>query len=98
VDRLNPRRQLRTGAHPLVEITIMRQGGRTLLHLINLSGHSQTGYYPPVPMKDIHVEVAGDFSEAATVRRPGNLTVKTVSGYTEFTVPQLADYELVVLK
>jgi hypothetical protein len=82
----------------LVEISIMRQAGRTLLHLINLSGQSQTGYFPPVPMKDIHVEVAGDFRVATAVRQPGNLTVNTVSGYTGFTVPQLSDYELVVLK
>jgi hypothetical protein len=49
-------------------------------------------------MKDIHVEVAGDFRAATTVRKPGNLTVRTVSGYTGFTVPQLLDYELVILK
>jgi hypothetical protein len=97
-DRLNPHRQLRTNAHPLVEITIMHQGGRTLLHLVNMSGHSQTGYFPPVPMRDIQVEVAGDFKTAATVRKPGNLTLNTVGGYTGFTVPQLSDYELVVLK
>ena len=98
MDRLNRRRQLRTNAHPLVEIALMRQGGRTLLHLINLSGHSQTGYFPPVPMKDIHVEVAGEFRAATTVRQPGNLTVRTAGGYTGFTVPQLLDYELVILK
>jgi hypothetical protein len=98
VERLNPHRQLRTNAHPLVEITIMRQGGRTLLHLINLSGQSQTGYFPPVPMSDIHVEVAGDFRAAKTVRQPGDLTVKTVGGYTAFTIPHLSDYELVVLQ
>jgi hypothetical protein len=98
MDRLNPRRQLRTNAHPLVEISVMRQGGRTLLHLINLSGHSQTGYFPPVPMKDIHIEVAGRFMAAATVRKPASLAVKTAGGYTAFTVPQLSDYELVVLR
>ena len=27
VDRLAPRRQIRTDAHPLVEMTLMRQGG-----------------------------------------------------------------------
>jgi hypothetical protein len=98
MDRLNPRRQLRTNAHPLVEITMMHQGGRTLLHLVNMSGPSQTGYFPPVPMRDIHVEVAGDFKMATTVRKAGNLMLKTGGGYTGFTVPELSDYELVVLK
>jgi hypothetical protein len=98
LERLNPHRQVRTNAHPLVEITLMHQGGRTLLHLVNMSGPSQTGYFPPVEMRDIHVEVAGDFKTAATVRKPGKLTPRTAGGYTGFTVPQLSDYELVVLK
>ena len=45
LQRLQPRPQIRTDAHPLVELSLMRQNGRTLLHLINLSGHSQTGYF-----------------------------------------------------
>ena len=42
IDHLLPGgRQLRTDAHPLVEITVMGQPARkrTLLHLVNLSGH-----------------------------------------------------------
>jgi hypothetical protein len=58
-DRINPpERQLKTNAHPLVEMTLMKQGGQTLVHLINLTGTSQTGYYPPVPMQNIRVQVA----------------------------------------
>ena len=98
VNRLNPRRQVRTDAHPLVEITLMRQNGVTLLHLVNLSGHSQTGYYPPIPMNDIHLEVAGAFRRARTVRTPGSLAVKTDQGYTSITLPRLSDYEIVVLQ
>lgn len=98
MDRLNPHRQVQTNAHPLVEMTLMRQNGRTLLHLINLSGHSQTGYFDPVPMSDIHVRVAGASKTAKTLRTPGNLNVKVDREYIEFTVPHLSDYELVVLE
>jgi hypothetical protein len=104
VRRLNPPPQIRTNAHPLVEMSLMRQNGpngqneRTLLHLINLSGHSQTGYYPPIPMSGIQVQVAGSFKTAKTLRSPNNLTVKINKGYTEFTIPKLSDYELVVLE
>ncbi len=58
IDRMDPERQLKTNAHPLVEVTLMRQAGQTLVHLINLTGTSQTGYYPPVPMQNIRVQVA----------------------------------------
>jgi hypothetical protein len=98
MDRLNPNRQLVTTAHPLVEITWMRQNGRQLLHLINLSGHSQTGYFAPVPMSDIQIRMAGVFAKAESVRSPGKLAVKKVGDYTEFTVPKLQDYELIVVE
>lgn len=98
VDRLNPERQLKTDAHPLVETTLMKQGGLTLVHLINLSGTSQTGYYPPVPMRAIRIQVRGAFTHAETVRSPGVLSVHAAGAYTEVTVPLLADYELLVLR
>ena len=87
VDRLTPRRQIRTNAHPLVEMTLMRQGGRTLLHVINLSGHSQTGYFAPVPMQAIRVQVAGIFERQRPFARSGSLAVRAEQGYSEFTIP-----------
>ena len=98
LDRLLPQRQLRTDAHPLVEMTMMRQGGRTLLHMVNLSGHSQTGYFAPIPMGPIQVRVAGTYRSARTVRAPRELQVQVNQGYSEFTVPRLQDYELVVIE
>ena len=98
INRLKPQRQIRTNAHPLVEMTLMRQDGRTLLHLINLSGHSQTGYFAPIPMSGVRVQVAGTFKSAKTVRSPGAVAVRASQGYTELTIPQLSDYELLVLE
>ena len=69
VNRLLPKRQLRTNAHPLVEMTLMRQANRTLLHLVNLSGHSDTAYFDPLPMSGIRVQVAGRLRQRAWSRR-----------------------------
>ena len=98
LNRLNPNCQLRTTAHPLIEMTLMRQNGRNLLHLVNMTGQSQTGYFDPLPMKDIQVEIAGNFKQAETVRNPSRLPVHTRAGYTQITIPELKDYELVVLE
>ena len=49
-------------------------------------------------MHDIHVEVAGQFKTAKAVRAPGSLPVKTINGFAGFALPQLSDYELVVLQ
>jgi hypothetical protein len=98
LDRLYPQRQLRTNAHRLVGMTLMRQPGRTLVHVMNLSGQSQTGYFAPVPMQNIRVQLQGDFKSARTVRNPAVLPLLKRDGYTGFTIPALADYELVVLE
>src|SRR5262249_6009293 len=98
LDRLNLPRQIRTNAHPLVEMRLMRQNGRTLLHLINLSGHAQTSSCAPIRMGGVRVEIAGVFKTARTLRSPGSLPVKQNNGYAEFTIPHLTDYELVTLE
>ena len=87
VDRLYPQRQLKTNAHPLVEVTLMRQGGQTQLHLINLSGHSQTGYFSPVPMHEIRVELLGGFHKARALRGAVDLKVQVRGAYSELLFP-----------
>jgi hypothetical protein len=94
IDRMLPGRQLRTNAHPLVEMSLMRQEGRTLLHLINLTGHSQTAYFAPVPMRDIRVQLAGNFKRARAIRNARELPIAD----GKFVIPELSDYELVVLE
>lgn len=39
--------------------SVMQQGTRTLLHLINLSGHMRSAYHSPAEMRGIEVEVEG---------------------------------------
>jgi hypothetical protein len=68
------------------------------LHVINLSGHSQTGYFAPIPMSGIHIEVAGAFKTARTLRHAAKLAIDVNQGYAGFTIPDLSDYELVILE
>jgi hypothetical protein len=99
IDLLLPAgRQVRTDAHPLVEIALMRWRDRHLMHFINLSGHSQTGYFDYVPMSGIRVAVAGEFRSARAVRAGKVLPVTRRDGASEFTLPALAMYELVALE
>lgn len=101
IDHLLPQgRQLRTSAHPLVEMTLMEQPehDRTLLHLINLSGHSQTGYFDPIPMEGIEVELVGDFDKAHARTLGRDIPVRFAEGVTHLTLPRLDDYEVIVLE
>jgi hypothetical protein len=101
VDRLLPSgRQLRTNAHPLVEITVMEQRarGRTLVHLVNVTGHSGTAYFSPVELREIRIELARDFTRATAASSGASLPVRRRDGYGIFTVPVLHAYEAVVIE
>jgi Hypothetical glycosyl hydrolase 6 len=101
IDQLLPRgRQLKSNAHPLVEITVMRQPQhkRTLVHFVNLSGHSDTAYFAPIEMRDIAVELDEPFTRAKAVKSGAVLPVVTKDGRSSFVLPRFVDYEVVVLE
>jgi hypothetical protein len=95
---LKGRRQLETNAHPLVEISLMKQPGSHLLHIINLSGHSQTAWFAPVPMREIAFSLRGRFASARALRAGKSLPVRFENGSTTFSLPSLDEYELVILE
>ena len=88
-------RQLTSNAHPLVEITFMRQGDRNLMHFINLTGHSDTAYFNPVPMTNIQVRVKGNFTSGHAIRSGQTIAVTNDGGFAEFTLPSLDEYEMI---
>ncbi|WP_213981030.1 alpha-amylase family protein [Sphingomonas sp. dw_22] len=99
VDQLLPEgRQVRTNAHPLVQVTLMRQGQRRLLHLVNLTGHADTAYFDPAPMRDIRIDVKLPFARAGAVVSAQALPVARLDGgYGRITLPRLGEYELIEL-
>ena len=101
IDRLLPNgRQLKTDAHPLVEITVMDQPARqrTLVHLVNITGQSGTAYFPPVEMRDIRIELAREFTRATAVGLNRTLAVTGSGRSRSFTLPSLKAYEVVVVE
>jgi hypothetical protein len=101
IDRLLPAgRQLKTTAHPLIEITVMEQPARkrTLVHLVNATGHSDTAYFPPLPVHDIQIELAHDFTRARAVASNSALRVEQAGERRAITVPRLNGYEVIVLE
>ncbi len=101
IDRLLPTgRQLKTDAHPLVEMTVMDQPGRrrTLVHLVNGSGHSGTAYFAPLEMRDIRIEMTGTFERATAVGLNRSLPVTANGRYRAFTLPRLNAYEVVIVE
>ena len=101
IDHLLPEgRQLKTNAHPLVEIAVMRQPERrrTLVHLVNLSGHSQTAYFDPVEMRELRLELAGEYTSARSAMLERALPLTRAGRYSAFSLPRLGAYDVVVVE
>jgi hypothetical protein len=101
IDRLLPEgRTLRSDAHPLVEISVMEQPSRrrTLVHLVNGTGHSGTAYFAPLELRDITIEIAQPVTRARAVDLNQALAVTSNGRYRRFTLPQLREYEVIVLE
>ncbi|NND08718.1 MAG: hypothetical protein HKN87_20280 [Saprospiraceae bacterium] len=91
--------QIKTNAHPSVEITFMHQPDqdRHLLHLTNLSGHSGTAFFDAIPMRNIDTGIMGDFQRVTSLDGTEILPSVYVDGYTHFVVPNLDEYEVLML-
>jgi hypothetical protein len=101
IDRLLPGgRQLRTTAHPLVEMTVMDQPQRqrTLVHLVNGIGHHGTAYFPPVELRDIRIEVKQDARRVRAVALGRDLPVTKTGEYRSFMLPSLKAYEVLIIE
>ncbi len=94
-------RQLRTDAHPLVEMTLTRQPGsdQLLLHLVNLSGHTSTAFFPPLAIwRKSVVEVKGEYKQVYSHVLDKSLDISYADGYTRFMVPRLGAYDAISIQ
>lgn len=98
-DLLPGGRQIRTNAHPMVQVTLQRQAhaGRTNVHFVNLSGAAQVAFHPAIPMGAIRVELQGEFDHARMASTGRELPLLHTNGHTAFTLPQLNAYDVVSL-
>jgi hypothetical protein len=69
-------------------MTVMSQPdrNRTLVHLVNASGHADTAYFEPIEMRDVSIDLAGDFAEARPAARQACLTARATG---PITLPRL---------
>ena len=101
IDDLLPghQRQLTTNAHASVEISLMKQKERkrSLLHLVNMSGHSTNTFFDAIEMKNISVRLQGKYKKAVLLDGGQNISATIDGNVTSFTIPVLKEYAAVVL-
>jgi hypothetical protein len=65
---------------------------RTLVHLVNLVGHSGTSFYDAVEMKNISIRLKGSFIKATSFDGKQVIPTRISNVYTQFTIPTLKEY------
>jgi hypothetical protein len=101
IDRLLPAgRQVTTNAHPLVEMTLMAQPsrGRSLIHLVNGTGHHDTAYFSPLEIRDIRIDLPRDVRRVRAVALDRVLPIEVNGRVRSFTLPRLQAYEVIVVE
>lgn len=100
-------RQVETDAPPQVEVVLNAQANehRTLVHLINYSGHEGRAFHPPLEIRDLNLTLPpsccgpGTKVSAHAVRFGSDLKVSnTESGRFSVTLPSLTGHELIVIE
>jgi hypothetical protein len=101
IDRLLPAgRQVTTNAHPLVEMTLMEQPSRrrSLIHLVNGTGHQDTAYFAPLEIRDIRIDLPRDLRRVRAVALDRELPIESSGGRRSFTLPRLQAYEVLIVE
>jgi hypothetical protein len=81
-----------------VEVTVHKNGARTIVHLVNMSGAHPTGFGKPLPVRSGTLRVRGP--NASTARALVSDTVCAVtadSGGISVALPELGLFEVIVI-
>jgi hypothetical protein len=72
--------------------------GRTLIHLVNGTGHHHTAYFPPLEIRDIRIDLPLGVRQVRAVALDRSLPITANGRYSSFTVPRLQAYEVLVVE
>lgn len=99
IDHLSLERQVITDAHPLVEISLMKNSDldATMLHLINNTGQLHGSGNKLIPVYNMNFKIRGEYKK---VSWPDGKAIasKIENGYTSFKVDKLDAYNFIVMK
>ena len=105
LDRLLPERLVETDAPATAEVTLMRQGARDVVHVVNYhAGRRAPGHVEvleaPVPLRDVALRVrrTGPTTSVRAVRAGVALSFAAAGGVVSVSVPRIEEHELVVFE
>lgn len=94
--------QVETNAPPQVEVVVAAQPhrGRTLVHLINYSGHQGRAFYDPLPLTDVELSLRGEvaFSRSISLQLGIELELHKRNDGVGVVLPHLSLFDALVFE
>ena len=89
-----------TDAPPQVEVFLGTQAqGKTVVHLVNYSGHQDRSFHAPLEIRDIAIELRSGPSgaQAYSARLDETLPMQPAEGGVRFVLPRLGLFDSILL-
>lgn len=89
-----------TNAPGSVEVVLRRQNNRYFLHVINITGEMERPIDRLIPIKDVdfRLNLDTEVSSVKTVSGKSAANIKKTENGMEFTLPEITDYEIVIIE
>lgn len=90
--------ELAPGLSPMAELTLAKKGGLLLAQLVNASGCFANRWFPPVPIRDIRLELPGPAGKCARALNGGKVTCESGDGKLIVHLDVLNEYEAIIIE
>ncbi len=90
--------ELAPGLSPMVELTLAQKDGLLLVQLVNASGCFANRWFPPVPVRDIRLELPGLAGRSAYALNGGKVLCESNSCDLTVRLNELNEYEAIIIK
>lgn len=90
--------ELAPGLSPMVELTLAKKEGAVLVQLVNGTGCFANRWFPPVPVRDIWLELPGLVGKTARTLNGGKVLCETNNDSLSVRLNELNEYEAIIIK
>lgn len=90
--------ELAPGLSPMVELTLAKKEGVVLAQLVNGTGCFANRWFPPVPVRDIRLELPGLAGKTARALNGGKVLCETNNDSLTVRLNKLNEYEAIIIE
>lgn len=90
--------ELAPGLSPMVELTMAKKDGLLMAQMVNASGCFANRWFPPVPVREIRLELPGLAGKTARTLNGGKVTCESKEDKLIINLDVLNEYEAIIME